>query len=117
MTIGTKIYTWLNGQFVGEDEFGNRYFHERVIPKSRRRSRWVMYKGKAEASKVPPQWHRWLHYAADKPPQSNKRTYEWESAHLPNLTGTVHAYMPEGHARKGGKRYRVSADYQPWQPK
>ena len=26
MTIGTRIYTWLNGKLVGTDRFGNRYY-------------------------------------------------------------------------------------------
>src|SRR5262245_58834953 len=25
-TFGTQVWTWLYGEFVGEDEFGNRYF-------------------------------------------------------------------------------------------
>ena len=116
MTIGTRIYTWLHGQEVGKDEFGNRYFQEKFFVKSGRRKRWVLYRGMAEASKVPAQWHRWLHYVADKSPESNRRLYDWEKPHQPNLTGTKAAYVPEGHLRKGGKRYRVSADYEPWQP-
>ena len=26
MSLGTKIYTWLNGNLVGEDNKGNKYF-------------------------------------------------------------------------------------------
>ena len=25
-TFGTQLWTWLYGEFVGEDEFGNRYY-------------------------------------------------------------------------------------------
>ena len=28
-TFGTQLWTWLYGEFVGEDEFGNRYFRTR----------------------------------------------------------------------------------------
>ena len=116
MTIGTRLYTWLKGQHVGDDEFGNRYYHERTIPKARRRARWVVYRGKTEASKVPAPWHRWLHYTAENPPKTNKRQHDWEKPHLPNLTGTAYAVVPEGHVKKGARRYKVSADYEPWKP-
>jgi NADH:ubiquinone oxidoreductase subunit len=114
--IGTLLYTTLFGQSVGQDEFGNRYFQERKVVQGRRRKRWVVYKGLAEASKVPARWHRWLHYTTDKTPKDNNATYAWEKPHLPNLTGTQHAYVPEGHIRKGGRRYKVAADYEAWVP-
>ena len=25
-TLGLRLYTWRKGEFVGEDEFGNRYY-------------------------------------------------------------------------------------------
>ena len=28
-TLGTRIYTLLNGNLVGEDEFGNKYYESR----------------------------------------------------------------------------------------
>ena len=28
-TLGTRIYTFLNGKFVGKDEFGNKYFENK----------------------------------------------------------------------------------------
>ena len=28
-TFGTQFWTWKHGEFVGEDEFGNRYFRTR----------------------------------------------------------------------------------------
>jgi NADH:ubiquinone oxidoreductase subunit len=116
MTIGTRLFTLLRGQLIGMDEFGNRYYQDRKAVAGQRRKRWVMYRGTAEASRVPARWHRWLHYITDKSPRDNKPLYSWEKPHLPNLTGTIHAYVPEGHMRKGGRRYQVSADYEPWQP-
>ena len=26
MSIGTKLYTWMYGKFVGTDDFGNKYY-------------------------------------------------------------------------------------------
>ena len=28
-TLGTRIYTFLNGNFVGQDEFGNKYYENK----------------------------------------------------------------------------------------
>ena len=28
-TLGTRIYTFLNGKLVGKDEFGNKYFENK----------------------------------------------------------------------------------------
>ena len=60
MDIGTRLFTWLNGEAVGTDRYGNRYFQDRKDRPGRRRRRWVMYAGTPDASKVPPEWHAWL---------------------------------------------------------
>lgn len=116
-TLGTLLHTWLHGNPVGEDEFGNRYYEERRAPKEGRRRRWVVYKGIPEASKVPPYWHGWLHYTHEKPmAQEEAKRYPWQKDHLPNLTGTPYAYMPSGHILKGGKRAKAISDYEAWRP-
>jgi NADH:ubiquinone oxidoreductase subunit len=77
----------------------------------------VIYKGSVEASKVPADWHGWLHYTeASPPPEEGFAKQSWQKPHLPNLTGTVHAYRPQGHALKGGKRAAATGDYEPWTP-
>ena len=116
-TIGTRIHTFLSGRYVGRDEFGNRYFEARRIPRvGERRRRWVMYHGMAEPSKVPAHWHGWLHYTHDRPAIESARKYGWQKEHLPNLTGTVGRYLPSGHKAKGGQRAATTADYTPWKP-
>lgn len=117
-TIGTKIFTWMRGRFVGEDESGNRYYEERGHDPRRRRRRWAIYKGLAEASKVPGHWHGWLHYTHDAPPPAGgpAKLYPWQKEHLPNLTGTPRAYLPQGHILRGGKRAATASDYEPWKP-
>jgi NADH:ubiquinone oxidoreductase subunit len=114
--IGTRIATWIKGKPMGADRFGNRYYEERGCVKNRRRKRWVLYKGIVEASKVPAEWHGWLHYTLDAP-QAEIQRYSWQKDHLPNLTGTLGRYLPKGHVMRGAKRAASSADYQPWQPK
>ena len=58
-TFGTQLWTWLWGEFVGDDEFGNRYFRTRggkIDPVLLMERRWVIYNGLAEATMVPPSW-------------------------------------------------------------
>ena len=38
-TLGTRIYTLLNGKFVGKDEFGNKYYENK-----KKNKRWIIYK-------------------------------------------------------------------------
>ena len=118
MDLGTVLYTWLRGRQVGADSFGNRYFEHRSRTRhDGRRTRWVLYRGMVEASKVPPEWHVWLHYTTDVVPvEGSQYRFDWQRPHLPNLTGTRYAYRPPGHVLKGGQRDRATGDYEPWTP-
>jgi NADH:ubiquinone oxidoreductase subunit len=118
MTIGTLLYTWWRGEELGSDSFGNRYYRDKSGARrfdGRREKRWVVYSGDAEATKVPPEWHAWLHHlsAAPLPASANK---PWQKEHVPNLTGTAGAYRPPGHDYQGGQRARATGDYEPWVP-
>lgn len=116
MTIGTRLFTLLNGAFVGRDEFGNRYYRARRVRAGRRERRWVIYNGEAEASRVPPEWHAWLHHTiADAPVHARPRR-PWQRPHEPNRTGTAEAYRPPGSELRGGRRSPATGDYEPWQP-
>ena len=117
MYLGTLIYTLLKGELVGTDEFGNRYYRSRGRKLQGRERRWVLYKGKADGSKAPAEWHAWLHYTVDEPlSEMATRSKPWQQGHQPNKTGTAQAYMPKGHGYQGGKRAATSADYQAWTP-
>lgn len=117
MTAGTRLCTWLNGKLVGTDEFGNRYYTERREPVGRRARRWVIYQGEAEASKVPAEWHAWLHYTTEQPIAADVQGAKpWMRPHVPNLTGTADAYLPPGDDRRGGRRERSASDYESWRP-
>ena len=113
MSIGTKIYSFFKGKKVGQDEFGNTYFTHKKLGNKKR---WVIYKGIAEASKIPAIWHLWLHYTSDKIPDDNKVSYEWQKTHIPNLTGTDLAYLPKGHVTNNTQRQKTGSDYQAWKP-
>jgi NADH:ubiquinone oxidoreductase subunit len=116
MNIGTTLIAWLCGKRVGTDAFGNVYFEERRQRGGTRRRRWVIYRrGPADASRVPPEWHAWLHYTVEAPLPEQKRRV-WEKPHQPNLTGTQASYRPPGHDYAGGVRARASGDYEAWTP-
>ena len=116
-TIATRLFTWLRGEAVGTDAFGNRYFHEKGVPEGRWRRRWVLYRGEAEASQLPPDWHAWLHRTVDRPPSlAPLPTQPWEKERRPNMTGTGQAWLPRGHLLAGGVRAPATGDYEPWRP-
>jgi NADH:ubiquinone oxidoreductase subunit len=76
-----------------------------------------MYNGVVEASRVPPQWHAWLHHTmAEVPQDADHLQYPWQKEHQPNLTGTPAAYRPPGSVLRGGDRPRATGDYEPWIP-
>lgn len=116
-TWGLRLYTWRKGEFVGEDEFGNRYFRApSALPRSIAERRWVVYKGYAEASIIPPGWHGWMHHRDANPP-GNYKPREWEKPHQPNLTGTAYAYRPPGSIVGSLKPAKVAKpDYEAWRP-
>jgi NADH:ubiquinone oxidoreductase subunit len=110
--LGTSLFTRFKGVRVGEDAQGNVYFREATGPK-----RWVIYKGEPEASRVPPEWHGWLHHTVDLPPTERPALVKvWEKPHEPNLTGTTAAYFPAGSLNAGGQRAKATGDYEAWSP-
>lgn len=115
-TLGTRLYTWLHGSLVGKDEFGNKYYRCKKKLQGRER-RWVLYKGVVEGSKVPAEWHAWLHHTVEEPlTEEATQAKAWQKEHLPNLTGTQNAYYPQGDSRQGAERSKATGDYQAWQP-
>ncbi len=111
-----KLVTLFKGELVGQDSFGNKYYCQKGKQNLNER-RWVIYKGKVEASKVPAEWHGWLHHTIEEPPAiATIQRWAWEKNHLPNLTGTPYAYRPAGHFFSGGKRKPATGDYIPWNP-
>ena len=115
MNIGTRVFTWVYGQRVGRDRYGNTYYQERRPKAGRMTRRWVDYAGEVDGSKVPPEWNSWIHHTTDAPlSELNRRP--WWKPHQPNLTGTPAAYRPAGHDYKGGVRAAATGDYEAWSP-
>lgn len=115
--FGTWLHTTMAGVLVGQDQDGNKYYHARKTPAGVRQQRWVIYAGEPEASKVPPEWHIWLHHLSDAPlPESSAFHKPWQLPHQQNLTGTDAATLPPGHVLEGGHRRKATGDYQAWKP-
>lgn len=111
-TIGTRLFSWRRGDAVGQDALGNRYFHD---PRSGRR--WVIYAGSNDASRVPPEWHGWLHGTHDElPDRALPPVRGWEAEPQPNLTGSAGAYRPAGALANGARRAPATGDYEAWTP-
>ena len=117
-TWSNRIYTRLRGRPVGTDAMGNTYYVQSkgVGPLGVPR-RWVIYRDGAEASLIPPDWHGWMHYSTDSPPNSEDyRAQPWQKTHRANMTGTPEAYRPSGSILGSGARPKATGDYKPWRP-
>ena len=111
-TIGTLLHSWRHGEHVGTDAQGNRYYRSRRKSADGRERRWVIYEGANDASRVPSEWHGWLHGAFDDVPESHLPPARiWEADFTPNATGTQGAYLPQGALQRGGRRAAATGDY------
>jgi NADH:ubiquinone oxidoreductase subunit len=116
-TIGTALFSAFNGERVGTDAQGNVYYRSKKRGTSGGDKRWVIYNGANDASRVPPEWHGWLHHSYDELPESHLPPAKiWETEHTPNATGTAAAYRPAGALERGGQRARAAGDYEAWSP-
>lgn len=116
--IHIRFVTWRTGEKVGTDRFGNTYYRAKSAHPGVKERRWVLYAGEPDATKVPPEWHAWLHHTTKKPlPEGNSPFHKpWQKEHIPNLSGSLQAYRPPGHQYAGGQRVRATGDYEPWTP-
>ena len=109
-TVNTQVWTRLYGEKVGEDEQGNVYYQS-----GGGKRRWVIYNGEAQASRVPTEWHGWLHHTCKEPPTRDPLPHKaWELPHEANATGTAEAYRPAGSLYRADPAKR--RDYDAWQP-
>ena len=107
-TISTFIYTLFTGKFVGADEFGNKYYS------NKKGKRWVIYDNKVESSKIPPEWHLWIHFLKKDKPGHNINKFSWQKKHVENLTGTDKSHKPEGSLTSDSKKDMKK--YETWKP-
>ena len=104
-TIGTFILTLFTGKLSGIDQFGNKYYS------NSKGKRWVIYKDNIESTKIPPEWHLWIHFVSKNAPSDNIKKFPWQIEHQENLTGTKGAHKPEGsllsESKKNMKKYET----------
>ena len=105
-TVGTFLFTLSSGKLVGKDQFGNKYYKNKSDSK-----RWVIYYGEVESSKIPPEWHVWIHKTSNlTPDQIEFVDYSWIKEHHENYTGSKLAYTPS-------KNKNANKDpYKKWSP-
>ena len=109
-TLNTALYTRRKGVKVGEDDQGNTFYRTEDGKR-----RWVIFNGEAEASRVSPDWHGWLHHTFKDAPGDRPLAHKgWEKPHQENLTGTPLAYAPSGSIRRADPAPRQ--DYEAWSP-
>jgi NADH:ubiquinone oxidoreductase subunit len=110
---GTTLFSNRNGEEVGRDDAGNRYFKHRKDPARR----WVIYQGNNDSSRVPPGWNAWLRGTIDGLPEAElppRRPFEQPAQ--ANPTGTFAAFRPGGSLGRDGVRPAATGDYQAWTP-
>ncbi len=111
-TIGTLLWSKRHGRKVGEDLSGNRYFESKDGKR-----RWVLYEGSNDASRVPAEWHGWLHHSHDGIPDDYLPPVKsWQKPPQVNPTGSDNAYRPAGALGAGAGRARATGDYEAWSP-
>ena len=101
-TIGTKLYTFFYGKFVGRDNFGNKYYQSKTD------KRWVIYKDEIDASKIPIEWYSWIHFIKNRIENNHViKKYDWQKPHQSNQTGTDSSYHPQKKNNEIDKKYNT----------
>ena len=102
-----------NGEHVGTDAQGNMYYRSKKKSPDGRERRWVIYDGPNDASRVPAEWHGWLHGSFDGVPESFLPPARiWETEFCAQCNGHPWGIPAEGrlgagrHPRPGDRRLR-----------
>ncbi|MDC1159761.1 NADH-ubiquinone oxidoreductase subunit NDUFA12 family protein [Candidatus Pelagibacter sp.] len=99
-TIETKLKTIFFGKLVGKDASGNKYYT------NKEGKRWVIYNDEIDASKIPIEWHSWIHHTKNKIENNHElKKYDWQKPHQSNQTGSENAYHPNQNNEPIKKKY------------
>ena len=102
LTFGTFLKTIFFGKYVGNDEYGNKYY------KSKKYERSVIYYNQIESTKITSDWFLWIHHTIDKIPNSKDTKFSWQKKHLENQTGTINSFKPTQISKKNlNKKYET----------
>jgi NADH:ubiquinone oxidoreductase subunit len=106
MQLLVKFFLKRINKFIGQDEYGNKYYESKSQTKWGRKKRFFIPKGKNEPTKIPASWHGWIHYKNELPLE-NSKVYKWQKDHIPNLTGKKKALRHSIQTKK---------KYESWKP-
>ena len=96
-SIGTILYSLLNGKKVGEDIQGNKFF----IHKKNKKKRWVLYNKQIDPTSLEVEWQVWLTKTDENQEIIiNKQSFKWQKNKKANLTGTKDSYHPANYSNK-----------------
>lgn len=99
MKFLVKLYLKMFAVNVGHDIHGNLYFESKQKDCFGRKERFCFYNGRAEASKIPAEWHAWMHHQKVHISTTGITHVKrgWQKNHIQTLTGTKYRYLPENH--------------------
>ena len=105
---------------VGIDSQGNKYYTAKPRKGYNYERRWVIYKGVPEPTKIPPEWHGWIHHQSNQVPANDIKSFRrpWQKPHAQNMTGTTEAYHPVKRALEANDSMPplITKDYEAWTP-
>ena len=102
MSVGFKIFSFLNGKMIGKDTFGNTFY----VSKKNLSKRWVIYSKGFGPDSLPTNYHNWLHRTTDELPffdEDSERTKK-----IVKIRTAKHKINNNVNSKKG---------YIAWQPK
>ena len=102
MSLGFKLYSFLNGSLVHQDSLGNKYYHD----KNDSSKRWVVYAQGFGPESLPTQFHNWLHNTSDE--ISDFKFEETNQENMVKKRVQKHSSKHKENKNKG---------YNSWQPK
>jgi NADH:ubiquinone oxidoreductase subunit len=116
MQVLTLLWARFKGKEVGHDEFGNRYFEMRQADYWGKNRRICIYNGNPEATKIPAEWHGWMHYKYNfETVKKLENKYIWQSKHIPLISDVLDKVT----ARLKGtrtQRQKEQRRYDSWKP-
>ncbi|MEZ5914054.1 MAG: NADH-ubiquinone oxidoreductase subunit NDUFA12 family protein [Parvularculaceae bacterium] len=115
-TYSTSLTLFRRGaRLVGKDEQGNRYYEEKSPSGPEGGKRWVVYHGVADASRVPPDWHGWIHHIRRTADGRAVEAARVQKDHLPGHDRYAARLSPAGSLSRAGGPAPLR-DYETWSP-
>ena len=102
MSLGFKIYSFLNGNLVHEDSLGNKFYND----KKNTGKRWVVYAKGLGPESLPTNYHNWLHNTSDSIIHINSS----ENDLIDNIKRRTKKHNPS-------HKTKLNKGYNSWQPK